>query len=147
MILEEWIIVHIRPTMRQRFQELGYICDIPIHGKRCTYEIICHIHDLPVKSHTLVTRICDECGKVDAVVYQNGRLSICDKCSRKYRHDYQYKCSDCGKLLMRTNTKNPPRCKKCYSKYVKQERGEMLKMNISKSERLESFWKQLGELK
>lgn len=145
MILEEWINVFVRAHTKKYYESKGYICDINIHGiQGGTYEILCHIDDLLPNSHVTVTRICDECGKIDIVKYQHSQFNICEKCSYKYRCDYKFKCIDCGKLLMRTPYLKEPRCKKCHRKYVKELNDKVNSSTLSLQDRLTKFWEGLN---
>lgn len=122
--MEEFVKVSVQAAHRRHYQNLGYLLDVTsyvINGV-AYYTFLVKVEDLPKESGTYVTRICDECDKIDVVKYcDRGTTGKCFKCTRSKPTGKKYaKCSVCGKSLYHYASA-PMKCRKCFGKSIEVE--------------------------
>jgi len=147
MILEDWITIIIPSCNAKYYREKGYILDIPTEELKYIkkYQTDVNINDLPYYSNTTVTRICDECGKIDIVSYANHDFTLCVKCAAIASKNPKYVCSHCGTKITKRRSLNIPLCKTCYDAHIFNIGHKNHK--LSTNSRLNLFWKsQNGDL-
>jgi len=86
------------------------------------YTFLAKVSDLPKHSTVVITRICDECGKIDFLQYSDrGTTGKCFECSRSKPTGHNYaRCCECGKSLYYHIT-TPTKCQKCFNKSITNE--------------------------
>ena len=125
MILEQFLQVDIHQGRRKYYQDKGYILDIPSysvkgnHNTTYFYTAIIDINDLSSNAGYTVTRICDDCGKIDIVKWNKHQFEKCYDCGHKREIHYQH-CTECGKDLRHWN-KDVKLCRECWRE---QNKGE-----------------------
>lgn len=124
MILEDYVKISVQAAHRRHYQNLGYNLDVTsyvINGI-AYYTFIANVKDLPPTSTVNVTRICDECGKIDSVQYvDRGSSGRCFKCTRSKKTGNNYaRCTECGKSLYHYSSV-PMKCEKCFGESIKIE--------------------------
>jgi hypothetical protein len=125
MILEQFLQVDVHQRMARYYREKGYILDIPSHTVKNEknamnwYTIIVNVNDLSPNARFTVTRICDDCGKIDIVKWNKHQFEKCYDCGHKREIHYQH-CTECGKDLGHWN-RNVVLCRECYQKTNKGE--------------------------
>jgi hypothetical protein len=115
--MEEFLQVSVNNNQKKYYVSKGYNLDITsfiINGSVAFYTLLINIKDLPAESSTIITRVCDNCGKIDFVKYCDVKVGkFCYTCSRPKKTGTNYKtCVDCGKDLGHYNIETN-RCRKC----------------------------------
>lgn len=124
MILEDYVKISVQAAHKRYYESKGYILDVSSYliNMHAFYVFICKVEDLPKDSGVIVTRICDECGKIDFVKYgERGTSGKCFKCTRSKPTGKNYaRCSECGKSLYH-HSSVPMKCEKCYGASIRLE--------------------------
>lgn len=146
MILEEWVPLIIYKRFKPYYESKGYILDIPLNdtNRADQYQALVHVDDISHGSHARVTRICDECGKIDFITVSKKRFKHCNLCGNIMSRNPQYRCVDCGKLLIKSIGRLvDPRCKTCNKNYIQTITNK--NEELTNEKRLELFWEEFNE--
>jgi len=139
MILEQFIKLEIPASTKPYWESKGYICDIPYIVKHKThnrpvYILLINVDDLSPRSGTIVTRICDKCGKIDFIAWgKHPNHNLCYKCAHEKSTNHQH-CQECGKDLGYWN-KNVKLCRECWRKTNRGENHPSWKPDLDPEKR------------
>lgn len=126
---DEIVVVKVTPKTAKHYISLGYDLGEPIHQKPPFWIINVCVKDLSKGSNVKVTRICDMCGKIDFVTFNNKQFTYCHKCASKVASNNKKNpdkfCIDCGKKISWISI----RCRKCAKKFQSGENSPHWKLD------------------